>query len=138
MHHEIGHFGETRTLSEIKQQFFWHDKTNFVKEFVKACDKCQLAKDTNNLKYNVEGMKSILVCDLFYHVTLSTTGPVLETSTSNKYVFVVIDHYSKWCEACIVEKHNVAITVRFLEKEIICNFGVPKYIFIDNGIEWMK
>jgi len=37
-----------------------------------------------------------------------------------------------------VEEHDVAITTKYLEEEIICHFGVPKYIFIDNGSEWMK
>jgi hypothetical protein len=59
-------------------------------------------------------------------------------SIGNKYVFVVVYHYFKWCEAHLIEEYDVAITVKFLEKEIICHFGVPKYIFIDNGSEWMK
>jgi hypothetical protein len=66
MHIEIKHFGEAKTLVEIKECFFWHDKTNFVKEFVKVCDKCQLAKQIDKMKYGVEGMKIILVCDVFY------------------------------------------------------------------------
>ncbi len=37
-----------------------------------------------------------------------------------------------------VEEHDVAIAAKYLEEEIICHFGVPKYIFIDNGSEWMK
>ncbi len=77
MHNKIGHFGKARTFFEIKQWFFQHDKIDFVKEFVKACDKCQLAKQTNKLKFGIEGMKSILVYDLFYHVTLDTVGPYL-------------------------------------------------------------
>jgi hypothetical protein len=28
--------------------------------------------------------------------------------------------------------------VRFLEEKVVCNFGVPKYVLIDNGSEWMK
>jgi hypothetical protein len=44
MHNGIGHFGETRTLFESKQRFFWHDRIDFVKIFVKAYEKCQLAK----------------------------------------------------------------------------------------------
>jgi hypothetical protein len=66
MHKEIGHFGEVKTFFEIKQQFFWHDKLDSVKKKFKACNKCQLAKQTGNLKFGVEGMKNILVYDLFY------------------------------------------------------------------------
>ncbi len=36
IHNEIGHFGEACTFLKIKHYFFWHDKTNSIKEFVKA------------------------------------------------------------------------------------------------------
>ncbi len=44
MHNEIGHFGEARTFVEIKKWFFWHDRIDFVKEFVEFCDRCELAR----------------------------------------------------------------------------------------------
>jgi hypothetical protein len=44
MHNEIGHLGEARTFDEIKNRFFWHDRTYSIKEFAKLSDKCQLAK----------------------------------------------------------------------------------------------
>jgi hypothetical protein len=53
------------------------------------------------------------------------------------YALVAIDHYSKWCEARPIKDHDVTIAARILEEEIICRFGVPKFILIDNGGEWM-
>jgi hypothetical protein len=50
------------------------------------------------MRSGIEEMKSIPICDLFYRVVMDIVGPLLETIDSNKYVFVVIDHYSKWCE----------------------------------------
>jgi hypothetical protein len=44
MHNEIEHFREARMLVEIKKHFFWHGRTNFIKKFVKVCDRYQLAK----------------------------------------------------------------------------------------------
>ncbi len=32
--------------------------------------------------------------------------------------------------------HDAKIAPRFLEDEVICMFGVPKYIIIDNGSKW--
>jgi len=49
---------------------------------------------------------------------------------------VAIDHYSKWCEARVIVDHDAEIAPRFLENEIICMFGVPKYIIINNGSKW--
>jgi hypothetical protein len=73
----------------------------------------------------VEGMKTIHLCDLFYQVVFNTIVPLPETSSGNKYFFVVIHHYSKWCEARIVREHDIVIIASFFEDEIICQFGMP-------------
>ncbi len=137
IHEEIGHFSEGKTLVEVNKRFFWHDRNEIVRMVVKQCQHCQLAKNLGSIRLSVEEMKSILVYDLFYKVALDTTGPLLEIKDGNMYVLVTIDHYSKWCEARPIKDHDVAIAARFLEKEIICKFGVPIFIFIDNGGEWM-
>jgi len=49
---------------------------------------------------------------------------------------VAIDHYSKWCEAKAVADHGAKTTARFLEDDIICRYGVPKFVLTDNGGEW--
>ncbi len=78
-------------------------------------------------------MKSIPIYDLFYRVALDITGP----KNGNRYALVAINHYSKWCETRTIKDHDVATIARFLEEKIICRFGVPRFIFIDNGGEWM-
>jgi len=67
---------------------------------------------------------------------LDTAGPLPETRSGNKYILVAIDHYSKWCEAKAVADHGAKTVARFLEDDIICRYGVPKFILIDNGGEW--
>jgi hypothetical protein len=49
---------------------------------------------------------------------------------------VAIDHYSKWCEAKAVVDHGAKTATRFLEDDIICRYGVPKFILTNNGGEW--
>ncbi len=44
IHEEIGYFGEMRILVEVKKRFFWHDKIESVKKFIRICEKCQLAR----------------------------------------------------------------------------------------------
>jgi hypothetical protein len=85
------------------------------------------------MRSNIEEMKSIPICNLFYHVALDTTKPLLETTNGNNYVLVAIDHYSKWCETQPVKKHDAYTDAKFLEDEVICRYGVIKYILTDNG-----
>jgi hypothetical protein len=83
-----------------------------------------------------EELKSVRICDLFYKIVMDTAGPLPETNSGNKYILVAIDHYSKWCEAKVVADHGAKIAARFLEDDIICCYGVPKFVLIDNGGEW--
>jgi hypothetical protein len=53
-------------------------------------------------------------------------------------VLVTIDHYSKCYEVRLVKEHDALTVAKFLESEVICKYGVPKYILINNGTEWMK
>lgn len=76
IHEEIRHFGEMWTLTKVKKRFFWHDRTEFVKKFTKICEKCQLVKQSGNMRSNIEQIKSIPICDLFYHVKMDMARPL--------------------------------------------------------------
>jgi hypothetical protein len=83
-----------------------------------------------------EKLKSILVCDLFYRIIMDTAGPLFETKSINKYIMVAINHYFKWCEAKVVDDHSAKIAAKFLEDDIICKYGVPKFALTNNGRKW--
>jgi hypothetical protein len=95
-----------------------------------------MVKKIGSICYEDEELKSIPICDLFYRIAMDTTGLLPETKSINKYILVVIDHYFKWCEAKAVPDHNAKTTAKFLEDDIICKYGVPKFVLTDNGGEW--
>ncbi len=136
MHKDLGHSGEERTLIEICRKYFWHDRTESVKSVVRECQQCQLIKSTGSMRSGDEELKSIPVCDLFYRVALDTAGPLPETKVGNRYVLVAIDHYSKWYEAKAVADHGAKTVAKFLEDEVICRYGVPRFVLTDNEGEW--
>ncbi len=136
MHKDLGHFGEERILAEICRRYFWHNRTKDVKTVVKVCQQCQMVRRMGSIRSEDEELKSIPICDLFHRVAMDTARPLLETKPGNKYILVAIDHYSKWCEAKAVVDHGAKTAARFLEDDIICRYGVPKFVLIDNGGEW--
>ncbi len=95
-----------------------------------------MVRSEGSIRSGDEQLKSIPICDLFHIVALDTAGPLPETRTGNKYILVAIDHYSKWCEAKAVADHSAKTASRFLEDDIICRYGVPKFVLTDNGGEW--
>jgi hypothetical protein len=136
MHEDLGHFGEQRTLVEICRRYFWNNRTECVKIVIKMCQQCQMVKSVGSIRSGDEQLKSIPICDLFHKVTLDTVGPLPETKSGNKYIMVAIDHYSKWCKAKAVANHGAKTATKFLEDEVICRYGVPKFVLTDNGGEW--
>jgi hypothetical protein len=136
MHEDLGHFGEQRTLAEVRRKYFWHCRIEDVKSVVRSCQQCQLVKSEGSVRSGDERLKSISVCDLFYRVAMDTTGPLPETKAGNKYILVAIDHYSKWCEAKAVADHGAKTAARFLEDDLICRYGVLGFILTDNEGEW--
>jgi hypothetical protein len=90
-----------------------------------------------NIRSNVEELKSIPIHDLFYQIVLDTVNPLHEIKNGNKYILVAILHYSKWCKVKVVPDHIAIMIVKFLEDEIICQFGVPKCILTNNGGDWV-
>ncbi len=135
MHEDLGHFGKQRTLAKICRRYFWHSRTKDVKIVVRMCQ-CQMVRNMGSIRSENKEMKSIHVCELFYRVALDTIRPLLETNSKNKYILVVVDHYSKWCEAKVVADHGAKMATKFLEDDVICRYGIPKFVLIDNGGEW--
>ncbi len=136
MHEDLGHSGEQRLLTKICRRYFWHNQTEDVKSVVRSCQQCQLVKSEGSIRSGDEQLKSIPIYDLFYRVALDTAGSLPETKSGNKYILVAIDHYSKWCEAKVVADHGARTAAKFLEDDMICRYGVPRFILIDNGGEW--
>jgi hypothetical protein len=136
MHKDLGHSGEERTLAEVCRRYFWHDRTENVKAVVRMCQHCQMVKKIGSVRSEDEELKNIPVCDLFHRVAMDTAGPLPETKVGNRYLLVAIDHYSKWCEAKVVADHGAKTAASFLEDDVICRYGVPKFILTDNGGEW--
>ncbi len=93
-------------------------------------------KSVGSVRSGDAELKTIPICDLFHRIAMDTAGPLPETKSGNKYIMVAIDHYSKWCEAKVVADHGAKTVAKFLEDDIVCRYGVPKFVLTNNGGEW--
>ncbi|RDY00992.1 Pol polyprotein, partial [Mucuna pruriens] len=53
-------------------------------------------------------------------------------SNGHRFILVVIDYFTKWVEAASYSIVTRGIVVRFIKKDIICRYGLPAHIIIDN------
>ena len=52
----------------------------------------------------------------------------------HRFIFVVIDYFTKWVEAASYASVMKAVVARFIKREIICQYGLPERIIFDNGL----
>ncbi|TYH95483.1 hypothetical protein ES332_A12G108800v1 [Gossypium tomentosum] len=66
---------------------------------------------------------------------MDVIGPIsLKASNGHRFIFVVIDYFTKWVEAASYANVTKSAVSRFLKKEIICQYGMPERIISNNAL----
>ena len=62
-------------------------------------------------------------------------GPItLKALNGHRFIFVVIDYFTKWVEAASYASVMKLVVARFIKREIVCRYGLPKRIISDNEL----
>jgi hypothetical protein len=67
---------------------------------------------------------------------LDLLGPLPPAQGKLKYVVVVVEYFSKWIEAKPLATITSVTVQKFFWQNIVCRFGVPKAITVDNGTQF--
>ena len=67
---------------------------------------------------------------------LDIIGPFSAVKGNLQFAFVIIEYFSRWVEAKPVAKITATTAQRFTWKNIICRYGMPRYIVTDNGTQF--
>jgi transposase InsO family protein len=63
-------------------------------------------------------------------------GPLPPAQGNLKYVVVAVEYFSKWIKAKPLATITLATVQKFFWQNIVCRFGVPKAIMVDNGTQF--
>ena len=58
----------------------------------------------------------------------------LKASNGHRFIFVVIDYFTKWVKTASYASVTKSMVSRFIKKEIICRYGLPERIISDNAL----
>ncbi|XP_076405855.1 gypsy retrotransposon integrase-like protein 1 isoform X4 [Peromyscus maniculatus bairdii] len=135
--HENGtgvHHGISRTLTLVESSYYWTSVTNDVKQWVYACQHCQVAKNT----VVVAPQQHLLtVGNPWSVVTADLMGPFHTSHRSHVYAIIVTDLFTKWvmilplCDVSASEISKAIINIFFL-------YGPPQKIIMDQRDEFIE
>ena len=126
------HIG-TRALvgKAFHEGFYWPSAIADAHEIVRTCPNCQ--KHAHCSKFPPEEVHLIPPVWPLAWWGIDIVGP-LPTALSNfKYVAVAVEYFSKWIEAKALRDMTAATLQKFFWQNIVCCFGVPKEVTVDNG-----
>jgi hypothetical protein len=126
-----GHLGITRTEERVRKRFYWPGIRVDVEKYVKHCAAC--AHHTSPVNLNRAPMGTIAVGEPFTFWAMDYMGPLPETSHGNKHILLVVDHFTKWCEAFATPDQKATTVAPLLISRIFSRFGPPAVLHSDQG-----
>ena len=126
-----GHLGITRTTFRAKDRFFWPKMDECIRSFINNCVKCSQSKHDPTL--TKAPLKSIEVSEPFIFWALDYMGPLPETAQGNRHILVLMDHFTKWCEAFPTKDQKSSTVANVLVSRVFSRFGPPAVIHSDQG-----
>lgn len=129
LHTDIGHPGRDRTLSLVRDRFFWPGMSTDVEQFVKNCDRCIMRKSDTNTRAPLVGITTTypleLVCMDFLTLEPSKGG------IAN--ILVITDHFTKFAVAVPTKNQTAKTTAEAFYENFVLKYGIPTRIHSDQG-----
>ena len=127
-HDYVGHQGILRTLSLLRERFYWPGMQEEATQHVLKCTRCLRRKTPPQ----VAPLQPILVTqplELVHKDYLS-----LEPSKGNiENVLVITDHFTRYALAYPSKTQTAQATARILWDNFICHYGFPEKFISDQG-----
>jgi hypothetical protein len=129
------HIGSRPLLGKVfRQGFYWPKAASDAADLVQKCENCQ--KCARDHKQPSSLTQLIQPTWPLQRWSLDLFGPLPPAQGNLKYVVVAVEYFSKWIEAKPLATITSATVQKFFWQNIVCRFGVPKAITVDNGTQF--
>lgn len=89
------HGGYFKTLSRLREKYFWPSMAREVRQFVSMCDDCKEIKATNQIQRPPMG-EAFLTSRPFQRLYCDFLGPYPSSKRNNTHLFILVDHFTKF------------------------------------------
>ena len=131
------HGGIVKTLHLLRRQYYWTGMGVQVRDFVRKCEICKETK-AQNYRMQVGIGAEVLTDRPFQKIYIHFLGKYPRSKNGHAWIFIVVDHFSKFTFLKAMRDVTAADVVNFLVHEVFFMFGVPEVIHSDNGRQFIS
>jgi hypothetical protein len=129
------HIGSRPLLGKVfRQGFYWLKAASDAADLVQKCENCQ--KCARDQKQHSSLTQLIQPTWPLQRWGLDLLGPLPPAQGNLRYVVVAVEYFSKWIETKPLATITSVTIQKFFWQNIVCRFGVPKAITVDNGTQF--
>ena len=130
-HRGAGHQGQDRSLSLMKEWFWWLGMANTLFLVIQNCGHCKQFET----KCQIPKMEPILCTQPMKLVHVDYVGMEVTVATQEKLVvmnvLVIVDHFTWYVQAFVTNNHTAHTTARVLYNNFFSVFGFPQKLMSD-------
>ena len=117
----------------MRAGYYWITLENDCINYARKCHKCQIYADKIHVPPSpLYVMVSPWPFSMWEMDVIGLITP--KASNGHRFIFVVIDYFTKWVEMASYAIVTKSVVSRFIKKEIICRYGLPEKIISDNAL----
>lgn len=128
VHDDTGHLGRDKTMSLLRDRFYWPAMYKYVDSHVHNFSRCIHRKATTP-KAPLVSIKTVqpleLVCIDYLILDMAKGG--------FQYVLVITDHYTRFAQAIATHNMSARTTAEALFNHLIVHYGFPHRIHSDQA-----
>ena len=126
-----GHLGMDKTLSRLKERYYWPGPYNDVRDWCRNCGICA-ARKTPTPKARAP-LQAVVTSYPLQLVAVDILGPFPESPAGNSYILVVADYFTRYTEAYPIPNQEATTVANKLVEEFFFQFSPPERLHSDQG-----
>ena len=127
-----GHLGISKTLNNVRRNFYWPTVKKDVVRHCKSCHVCQVVGKPNETVPKAPLFPIPAVSEPFSEILIDIVGPLPKSSSGMEYILTIMDRTTRYPEAYPMRKIKSTKVLECLT-EFFSRYGIPRVLQSDRG-----